>query len=853
MNLVISNNILSSEQILRTIGGVYNNIHLFDLEKDAVQEIYAIEAVHNFLKEYGNKKSIQELLHHVANKVSTDEYLSSILEFTNLSTLEQRIKGKKIISFDYVEKYAGWTRCSFIPVEYSPDKKLRYVLYTSRVIQDDKNHEENLLAQMDYDEHTGLYNRRALERDGKHFGKEGMPKDLTLIAMDINGLNAVNHTLGVEAGDELVKGAADCIIKVFGSKGKIYRLGGDEFYVIIDMELNELVKLFSVFDNVTASWKGNLAKGLTISKGIAAHAEFPDLTFRELLAKADQRMYQEKEQYYKSRDKRIGENLKEPESFSLIMQKAYSGFVSLQFGDGQLPKLFVDDFIANFLGFELTNTPEKNYEEWINRIHPDYSDFISSAIEKIIIGNQTEVQYPWFHPKAGLTYIRTFGYRDPNFTDGVRINGTFQNVTNLVHLQKDRLTGFYTNEAFFQKAEEILMANKEKNYRFFVSDIENFKAINDRYGNEHSDELLKYLAKSLKNLCKNLVLAGRLSTDVFVCMQEDTGKVQTSKEGLKFQNAILDGAPIKNFVWKHGVYYTRIDRNISAQQMCDRARLAVESIKGNYDVACALYDEKLDKFVKTKQQILENMEDALKNKEFKVYLQPKHDLRKNKTGGAEALVRWIHPVIGFMNPGDFIPVFEQNGFVKSVDEFVFREVCLMLRRWIDEGKPVVPISVNLSRRDFDSVDLAEQLLAVIEEIDIPHELIHFEVTESAFSDSPDRIANTIRKLHDEGFVIELDDFGTGYSSLTSLSEIEFDILKLDMSIIRNDNPDSPRNVLDMCNQIVKQMNLKSVAEGVETEAQLNRLKNIGCDYIQGYYFSKPLPVEDFENYLANEA
>ena len=147
MNLLISNNILSSEQILRTIGGVYNNIHLFDLEKDAVQEIYAIEAVHNFLNEYGNKKSIQELLHHVANKVSTDEYLSSIPEFTNLSTLEQRIKGKKIISFDYVEKYAGWTRCSFIPVEYSPDNKLRYVLYTSRVIQDDKNHEENLLAQ----------------------------------------------------------------------------------------------------------------------------------------------------------------------------------------------------------------------------------------------------------------------------------------------------------------------------------------------------------------------------------------------------------------------------------------------------------------------------------------------------------------------------------------------------------------------------------------------------------------------------------------------------------------------------------------------------------------------------------
>lgn len=850
---MISREILPSNDLLKTIGGIYNTMHLFDLENDAVQEIYAFKEVHDFFEAHGDKVSSQELIHLIVKNTTTKEYLPSLLEFTNFSTLKERLSGHKTLSFDFIGSIHGWTRCSFIPVEYSSNGKLRYVIYTTRIIQDDKSREDNLLSQMDFDEHTGLYNRRAFEREGQHYEEAGMPKFLTLIAFDINGLNEVNRTLGAEAGDELVHGAAECIKKVFGEKGKVFRLGGDEFNVIIDIELNELVKMVSVFDNVTASWKGELAKSLTISKGITAHAEFPDYKFRELLTKADQRMYQEKEQYYKSREKKIDENLKEPESFSLIMQKAYSGFISLQYGDGQQPKLFIDDFIANFLGFESTNTPEKNYEEWFNRIHPDYSDSISSAIEKIIIGNQTEVQYPWFHPKTGLTYIRTFGYRDPNFTDGVRINGIFQNVTNLVHLQKDTLTGFYTRETFYQKAEEILMSDKTKNYRFFVSDIENFKAINDRYGNERSDELLKYLAKSLKHLSKNLLLCGRLSTDVFVCMQEDNGKTQTSKEGKKFQNSIIDGAPIKNFVWKHGIYYTRTDRNISVQQMCDRARLAVESIKGNYTVSCALYDEKLNKYVKTKQQILENMEDALKNKEFKVYLQPKHDLSIDRTGGAEALVRWIHPVIGFMNPGDFIPVFEQNGFVRSVDEFVFREVCMMLRRWIDEDKPVVPISVNLSRRDFDSDNLDEQILTIIDEIGVPHELIHFEVTESAFSDSPERITNTIRRLHDAGFVIELDDFGTGYSSLTSLSEIEFDILKLDMSIIRKDNPDSSRNVLDMCSHIVKQMNLKSVAEGVETEAQLKRLKDIGCDYIQGYYFSKPLPVEDFENYLASEA
>lgn len=850
---MISNNILSGNELLKSIGGIYNTMHLFDLENDAVQELYAFKEVHDFFAAHGNKISSQELIHLIVSKTTTAEYLPSLLEFTDFSTLGERLSGHKSISFDFVGAIHGWTRCNFIPVEYSPDGKLKYVIYTTRIIQDDKQREEKMLAQMDYDEHTGLHNRRAYERDGLRYDKEGMPQFLTLIAFDINGLNAVNHTIGVEAGDELIEGAVDCIKKVFGEKGKIYRMGGDEFNVIIDIELNELVKLLSVFDTVTASWKGKLSKSLVISKGITAHAEFPDYNFRQLQAKADQRMYHEKEQFYKATKKAVNDNLKDSDGVEAILQKSYTGFISLEYGDGQDPKLFIDDFIANFLGFETTNTPEKNYEEWINRIHPDYSDSITSAIEKIIIGNQTEVQYPWFHPKSGLTYIRTFGFRDPNFTNGVRINGFFQNVTNLVHLQKDTLTGFYTKETFFQKAEEILIANKNKNYRFFVSDIENFKAINDRYGNELSDELLKYLAKSLKHLSKNLVLAGRLSTDIFVCMQEDTGVTQTVAEGRKFQTSIVEGAPIKNFVWKHGIYYTRTDRNISAQQMCDRARLAVESIKGDYTVSCALYDDKLNKYVKTKQQIIDNMEAALKNREFKVYLQPKHDLNKNKTGGAEALVRWIHPEIGFMNPGDFIPVFEENGFVRSVDEFVFREVCTMLRRWIDEGKPVVPISVNLSRRDFDSVDLAEQILAVIEEINIPHELIHFEVTESAFSDSSDRIANTIRKLHDEGFIIELDDFGTGYSSLTSLSEIEFDILKLDMSIIKKDNPDSSRNVLDMCSHIVKQMNLKSVAEGVETEAQLKRLKDIGCDYIQGYYFSKPLPVEDFESYLANEA
>ena len=827
-------------------------MHLFDLEKGTCEELYAFKEVHDFFKKFHQTYSIQELIHFIVGKTTTKDYLQPILEFTNFSTLNERLKDKKILSFDFVGTIHGWTRSSFIPTEYDAEGNIRKVIYTTRIIQNDKEREENLLAVTDYDERTGVYNRHAFEYDCAMIAKGGMSKFFTCLSFDINGLNEVNRTVGITAGDEMIIGAAQCIKACFGEKGKIYRIGGDEFNAFIDCNLEELTNLYGRFDTITSEWRGNLVKGLTISKGCAAHSEYPDLTIRELQAKADQRMYKEKEIFYNSKNREKSSYINDPAMFAEIMRKSYMGLVSMEFGDYSSPKMYIDDFIKAFLGFPEDYTQEQTYEEWVNRIHPDYSDSVSAAIEKIIIGNQTEVQYPWIHPKVGLLYIRSFGYRDPNYTNGVRITGFFQNVTHLLHVQKDTLTGFYTKETFFQKADEILAANPDKNYRFLLSDIENFKTLNEKYGTELSDKLLKYLAKQLKLKTPNLILSGRLSSDVLVCMQEDVGTKQSREDGLKFQKEIMKNAPIQNFVWKHGIYYTKTERNVSTEIMCSRARAAAKSIKGNYLVSCAVYDTEFDKLVKTQQQILDNMEDALKNNEFKVYLQPKYDLHSNKTGGAEALVRWIHPELGFMNPGDFIPLFETNGFVRNVDQFVFIEVCNIIRRWLDDGKPVVPISVNLSRRDFEHEDLADEIMRTVDEMKIPHNLIHLEVTESVFSDNPERIAETIRTLHRNGFVIELDDFGSGYSSITSLSEIEFDVLKLDMSIIKKDNPNSARNVLDMCSYIVRQMKLKSVAEGVENEAQLNRLKDLGCDYIQGYYFSKPLPVDEFEVYLAKE-
>lgn len=424
-------------------------------------------------------------------------------------------------------------------------------------------------------------------------------------------------------------------------------------------------------------------------------------------------------------------------------------------------------------------------------------------------------------------------------------------ITSLNMLEKDPLTGLLTKDFFYKRAEEILASNPNVDYRFVVTDVENFKAINEKYGIETGDNVLRQIAIQLSKHLPNTVLSGRLAGDKFVylltCSEDDS--IDRDTEMMK---DAAKNAPISNLVLKNGVFYANKRRDLSAQSMCDRARLALASIKDIYGQYSAVYDDKFRNDMLIQRQILDDMEDALRNEEFQVYLQPKHDLHEDISSGAEALIRWNHPSLGFMNPNLFIPLFEQNGFIKTLDRYVFTHVCKTIKRWIEEGKKIVPISVNLSRRDFESDQLANKIIEITDSYGVPHNYIHLELTETAFADNPTTISESISKLHESGFIIELDDFGTGYSSLTTLNHINFDVLKLDMSLIQGDVPGSDRNILEFCTQLVKSMRLKSVAEGVETEEQLERLKGLGCDYVQGYFFSRPLTITDFEKYLENE-
>lgn len=411
-------------------------------------------------------------------------------------------------------------------------------------------------------------------------------------------------------------------------------------------------------------------------------------------------------------------------------------------------------------------------------------------------------------------------------------------------MEKDPLTGLYTLDHFCEMVEKRRADNKDRDYRIVVTNVEKFKIINDKYGVKTGDNVLQYLAAAFKRYAPKFIFGGRIAGDKFAFFLEDI--VQTREQGLEMMRLIYKDCPVENISIKCGIYRIKCDDNIPIITMCDRAKIAAESIKGNYSVQCAVYNEQIREDFLIHQQIVDSMKVALEKEQFHIYLQPKYNVHTEKIAGAEALVRWIHPELGFLSPALFIPIFEQNGFIRELDKYVYRKVVKLIKKWVDDGIVPIPVSVNFSRIDFENENLADDIIDYANEIGVDHKLIHIELTETAVANNSAQISGIIDKLRSNGFVIELDDFGAGYSSLTTLTSIDIDILKLDASIIQNDTPNAERNILNYCMQLAKMMNILTVAEGAETKEQVVRLKDVGCDYIQGYYYSKPIPVSEFE-------
>ena len=411
-------------------------------------------------------------------------------------------------------------------------------------------------------------------------------------------------------------------------------------------------------------------------------------------------------------------------------------------------------------------------------------------------------------------------------------------------LERDALTGLLTRKAFLLKTEQFIAANPGKKYSLIAFDFDNFKSSNSLYGVEKCNEFLAFTAREMMRALPEGI-SGRYGGDQYILFFESEHDFDMRRL-TRISKLILDKAPIPHQIVKMGIY-TPIDVELPIVICCDRAFLSISRIKGKYGKDYAFFEEELQSQLLNEQRIIETMERALEECQFQVFYQPKHETISGNIAGAEALVRWNHPEYGFMSPGQFIPLFERNGFIVKLDSFVLEQVCKDIQRWKQDGLPLVPISVNVSRRDFIESGCIDKQYQIVEKYNIDHSLLHMEVTESLYSENTDLIISQVKRTQEMGFVIEMDDFGAGYSSLGSLSTFPLNVLKLDISFVRNivKNEIVIENIIKMAHR----MGLLVIAEGAETVEQFKILRTLGCDYIQGYYFSKPLPVKEFEAYL----
>ena len=411
-------------------------------------------------------------------------------------------------------------------------------------------------------------------------------------------------------------------------------------------------------------------------------------------------------------------------------------------------------------------------------------------------------------------------------------------------VERDELTGLYTEQAFSHYVKQIMSFKPNKKMQLIVAKVKDFKLVNSIYGAEKADEFLRYLASAYSKRLKDGLIARKANTS-FVCLLYGDKELDHRKMADTI-NEISENEPIKGVKVKYGIYED-IDKNLPISTCYDYVSLAIETIMESYDHDIAFYTEAIAK-KRIHEQMIENcFEEALNDEEFLVYYQPKIDLSTEKVIGAEALVRWKKSDGTMVPPGEFIPVYEKNGQIEKLDEYVFRKVCQLQRREMDEWKKLINISVNLSRSSILHDGIAECYIKIAKDNKIPFSCVPLEITESAAIYGK-RIHSTTEQLVKSGFKLHMDDFGSGYSSMLCLNQIPFSALKIDKSLIDHVCEEKGKTLVEQVIMLSKLLNMKVIAEGVETEEQIIELRKMNCDEIQGFYYAKPMSEKEFTEY-----
>lgn len=416
--------------------------------------------------------------------------------------------------------------------------------------------------------------------------------------------------------------------------------------------------------------------------------------------------------------------------------------------------------------------------------------------------------------------------------------------------ERDELTGLLNKEFFYRYSELFRLHHPSAQMDALILDVNNFRLINEIQGRAFGDEILSKIgARIIDHVSKSGGVAGRGHADVFMLYLPSGTDYEAFRQSI--QSDLTSNLIGPRVHLRFGLY-EGADKTLPIERCFDRAKMAADLIRDNYNQGISLYDDDLHARDLQNQRLIDDIQKAIDERQFLVYYQPKYEI----TGevpvlkSAEALIRWEHPDLGMISPGVFIPLFEKNGLIQRLDRYVWKEAAEQMRRWKERFGFVLPISVNVSRIDMYAADFVPYLRQLMQDNDIRPEDYFLEITESAYTENSDQLIRTVEELREFGFRIEMDDFGSGYSSLNMLAEMPIDVLKLDIRFVRNlHNSDRNARMVELMLDIAHRLNVIAIAEGVETQEQMEDLKRMGCQRIQGYLFSGPVPPEAFEDFI----
>ena len=472
----------------------------------------------------------------------------------------------------------------------------------------------------------------------------------------------------------------------------------------------------------------------------------------------------------------------------------------------------------------------------------------------IVCTSDKDIEEECFH--LGVNDFIKKPYENPDIIVAriKRMIELYEDRSILKEVERDKLTNLLNRDFFKKYAQQFDTLFPDTKKDMLSISINRFRLINELYGKEFSDNILLAVANQLLlciSNCNGLVGKDADATFMVYCEHHDDYEMLPNKLGEAIKNVAKD----VNISLRVGVY-PYVTPELDKEIVLDRAKTTADGLINDFTKTIAIYNEEKQAIALHREELINVFPQALEEEQFKLYFQPKYNVqgKEPKLASAEVLIRWISPKFGFISPGEFINLFEETGLIGKLDAYILEKAAEYMRVLFDRYDIYVPLSVNLSRVDIYRPNLVEEIIGYVDQNNVPRDKYYVEITESAFVEDAKEVIPVISRIRNSGFKVEIDDFGSGYSSFGALADLPFDVLKIDMQFIRSmDNNPKVKDIIKMIINLSKMLNATTVAEGVETKEQYLFLKENGCDVIQGYYFSKPLPFEEFEQLIKKEA